>query len=497
MKIPTPVGLSQRDRLSFLLRDSVLYGGAAAISKAFALITFPMLARHFSVADYGVLDYFMVLSSFLAILFIFGQDSAVARYFYEYEDRVVRCQLISQSLAFQLAGLSLLLPLLWWGAEWFANLLVEAPESVRLFKIVLMQLPFLMLINFSQNLLKWTFARAQFLTMSLGFTLVQTSLLVVAVLLMDVGIQGVLVVTLCTSIVFGALGLFFVRRWLARPRDFKRIYEMLPYAMPFGVICVLAGLSPTLERTIIDQLLGAEELGLYAAGTKIAMLVGLAVTAFQTAWGPFSLSLYKQEDAGETYNLVLKFFVLGMCVIVCVLTLMAQPLIKLLATDRYIGAVVLVFPLVMGLAIQATSWITEIGVSIAKRSYLNLYAYFLAVIATLASIMLLAPHFGLLGVGLGVMIGHIVKAIVASWLAQRVYPLPWHYSPVVKILGLTLLFGLLAKWLEHHWGAVAYNIAMITGMIAVLCMGWSVLFNPEERRGLIAFLRLRLVRSIL
>ena len=165
LKIPSPVGLSQRDRLSFLLKDSVLYGGAAAISKAFALITFPLLARHFSVEAYGILDYFMVLASFLAILFIFGQDSAVARYFYEHEDTADRCQLISQSLVFQLAGLTLILPLLWWGVEWISKVLIDAEGSVRFFKIVIFQLPFLLLINFSQNLLKWTYARAKFLVM--------------------------------------------------------------------------------------------------------------------------------------------------------------------------------------------------------------------------------------------------------------------------------------------------------------------------------------------
>jgi O-antigen/teichoic acid export membrane protein len=105
-----PAGsLSLKGRLHFLLRDATLYGGAAAISKAFALITFPLLARHFSVEEYGVLDYFLVLGSLLAIFFIFGQDSAVARYFYEYEETETRQQLISQSLVFQLSGLALFL----------------------------------------------------------------------------------------------------------------------------------------------------------------------------------------------------------------------------------------------------------------------------------------------------------------------------------------------------------------------------------------------------
>jgi len=477
-----PAGsLSLKGRLQFLLRDATLYGGAAAISKAFALITFPLLARHFSVEEYGVLDYFLVLGSPLAIFFIFGQDSAVARYFYEYEETDTRQQLISQSLVFQLSGLVLFLPLLWIGSEWLTGFLIAAPERVLLFKIVLFQLPFLLLINFSQNLLKWTFARERFLTMSLGYTVVQASLLVVAVLVFYVGIAGVLVVSLATSIVFGALGLFFVRKWLARPRDFSRLREMLPFAIPYGIICVAGAFSPTLERTLTDSLLGAESLGLYAAGTKLAMLIGLFVSAFQIAWGPFSLSLYKQADSGHTYNWVFKLFALAVCLAALTLTLLAQPLIVLLATDRYIGAVVVVFPLAMGLGIQATSWISQIGISISKRSQLSLYAYGVAILVTLAGILLLSPIFGLLGVGLGVLLGYIATAVIASWLAQQAYPLPWQYAPVVLLMMLTLVSGFASLWMGEHLGMLVGNLLLGGTMFLVIGVGWLILFSQAER----------------
>jgi O-antigen/teichoic acid export membrane protein len=473
--------LSLKSQLQFLLRDATLYGGAAAISKVFALITFPLLARHFSVEEYGVLDYFLVSSSLLAIFFVFAQDSAVARYFYEYEETDTRQQLISQSLVFQLSCLALLLPMLWLGSEWLTAFLIAAPDRVLLFKIVLLQLPFLLLINFSQNLLKWTFARALFLTMSLGYTVVQASLLFVAVLVFNVGIAGVLVVNLASSIVFGALGLFFVRKWLARPRDLIRLREMLPFAIPYGVICVAGTLLTTLERTLTDSLLGAESLGFYAAGTKLTMLIGLFASAFHIAWGPFSLSLYKQADAGHTYNWVFKLFALGACLAALALTLLARPLIVLLATDRYIGAVVVVFPLAMGLAIQATSWITEIGISISKRSHLSLYAFGFSILFTLGGILLLAPIFGLLGVGLGVLSGHIAKAVVASYLAQRVYPLPWQYAPVVLLGTLTMVIGFASIWMSEYLGLLVGNLLLGGTMFLIIGVGWLVLFSQAER----------------
>ena len=484
--IQTPVGLSQSGRLLFLLKDSALYGGAAALSKAFALITFPLLARHFTVAEYGVFDYLGVLAALGTTFFVFGQDSAIARYFYEDESIEERRQLISQSLAFQLVGLAIFVPILWFSAEWLTSLLIAVPDRVLLFKIVCLQLPFLLVINFSQNLLKWTFARLRFLTMSLGFTVMNATLLVIAVLLFDADISDLLQLGLVTSSVFASLGIFFVRGWLTLPKNFRHLRKMLPFALPYGVICAAGAFSPTLERTLATSLLGSEALGLYAAATKIAMLVALLVGTFQVSWGPFSLALYKQADAGQTYNWVLKLFVVGICLAVLATTLLAQPLIHFFATDRYAGAAIVVFPLVMGLAIQATSWITEIGIGLSKRSYLNLYAYTAAILVTLSGIWLLVPRYGLLGIGLGVMFGHVARAMMASWLAQRAYPLPWHYVPVFVVLVVTMVAGFFATWMQTEYSLLGLGVAIFISMSLVLLVGWLVVLNQVERKRVLA-----------
>lgn len=478
----TPSGLSLRGRIRFLLKDSALYGGAAAISKAFALITFPLLARHFTVAEYGVLDYFLILAGFLSTFFIFGQDSAVARFFYEYEYNEDRRQLISQSLFFQLTGLILLIPLLWYGADWVTTLLIEANERVLLFQVVLLQLPFLLLINFSKNLLKWTFARTHFLILSLGFTAVQVSLLIIAVLVFNVGIAGVLKVSLVTSVIFGTLGLYFIRDWLVQPKNFNHLREMLPYSIPIGIICVAGAFLPAMERSLTNSLLGAENLGYYSAATKIAMLIALLVGAFETAWGPFSLSLFKQDNAGETFNWVFKLFALGVCFGTLVITLLAEPLIQILATNRYSESMIVVFPLVMGLAVQAMSGITEIGIGISKRSYLNLYSFLSSIFATLVGIWFLTPVFGLLGVGIGVLLGQIVKAFIASWLAQKAYRLPWQYGKVIIVTVLTILGGFLSIWLGDHYGTNTRSYLLVGSIISILLVGWRVLLNQDERR---------------
>jgi O-antigen/teichoic acid export membrane protein len=459
----------------------LLYGGASAISRAFALITFPLLSRHFSEAEYGQLDFFMVLANLLALAVIFGQDSAVGRFFFEDEDPEQRRSVVSQSLILQFGFCLLLVPLLWLATDSVSPWLVKHEQRELFYKLVLLQLPFIVAINFSVNLLKYSFARVPFIVMSLGSTAVQAAALVIGIKYFDAGIREILLIGLGVSIFFGGLGLYLIRHWLAWPGKLNKVREMILFAIPFGMICVMSAFSPTLERSLTESLLGGPSLGHYAVGVKIAMLMGLLISAFQTAWAPFSLSLFKQSDAAETFNWVLKVFALGSCAMAFVLAITSSFLIQFLSSDRYAAANVVVFPLAIGLAIQGTSWITEIGISISRKSYLGLYGYLCMIGITLLLISWLTPLLGLFGVALGVLGGHICKAIVASWLAQRAFPLAWSYRPVVALYCFSLIVGLsgsvIAAQYPGHWPSLIY----IAGLVLLLLMGTWVLFSAADR----------------
>ncbi|HSJ31043.1 MAG TPA: oligosaccharide flippase family protein [Longimicrobiales bacterium] len=479
--VDDPSRLSIGHRLRFLAKDSLLYGGAAAFNKAFALVTFPILARHFSVEDYGLIDFFTVLASLFTILMVFGQDTAVARFFYDEDETASRRRVISQSLSFQLLVLAVILPLAWVASDRIGTWLNPAPESRLLLKLVLLQVPCLVLINFAQNILKWTFARARFLTVSIGSTTVSVLGILTAIAAFDLSVVGVIAIYLVTQAVFGLLGLWFVRHWLVRPRDWQYVRPMLIFAIPYGIVCTVGAAVPALERTLIVEFLGSRELGLFAAGAKVAMLIGLPITAFQIAWGPFSLAIYKTEDADRTYNWVLKLFSVVILAAVMVLTALSEIVIHVLAGSAYAGASIVVFGLSLGLALEATGWITAIGINLSKRSYLNLYAYATFLAVSLTAMMALLPFFGLAGIAWGALLGYAAKTVVESWLAQRAYPLPWAYEGTVRLGLLTMSAGLASQIVSGTIGRAAGGLVAAAGALAVLAYGWTSVLNAHDR----------------
>ena len=483
-----PSALSISNRLRFLLRDSTVYGGGAVLSKAFGLLTFPLLGRYFSVEDYGTIDVFTALAALLSIALMLGQDTAVARFFYEYPEADRRAQLISQSLVLQVGALAVAMPLLWLAADPIIASLSQNSDTRVILQLVLLQIPCRVVGQICESLLKWTFCKWQFLAVSVGYVAATAVLLAAGMLWFELTVTAVFGIYAATNIVFGLLALWLCRRWLVRPEGFGYLRPVVAFAIPYALIASAAAFVPLGQRLAVAGLLGSRELGLFAAGAKVAALILLPIQAFQLAWGPFSLAIFRQPDAAATYSVVLKLFAMGIALAVLVTTFCGEALVVFLASERYAGAGAVVLPLALGLAVQATGWITGIGVGLSKKSYLSLYAYVVFLSTSAAGILLLGGMFGLVGVGWGACLGYCSKALAEGWLAQRAYPLSWPYRRVLGILIITLCLGLLQQAVSSHLGIVWGTAILLLNVGVLSCAAWVLLLSGDERdraRGLI------------
>lgn len=483
--------MGRGQRLQFLLKDTALYGLGGALNKALALVTFPLLARHFSVTDFGVIDLLNTMLVLLVTILVFGFDSAVARFFYEREDKDYRRQVVSQALALQLSILALVVPLLWLGAKPLADAFGLPAGGETIIELIVLQSPFFVLVNFSQGLLKWTFKRWHFLVISIGSSVVTMIGLLAGVIFFDLSLAGVFAIYLATRAAFGLLGLWFVRDWLAVPADTSRIKDMLPFAAPFGIICIISAFLPFLERGLVQYLLGGHELGLYAAGAKIASLVSLPIGAFEIAWGPFALALSKEHDAAQSYRSVLTVFAVGMFAMVLVLTAIAEPLVQLLGSQRYEGAGLVVFTLAMALAVQSIGGITDIGIVLSKKSYLKLYGYAAMLVVAGLAIPLLASLFGLIGVAWGSLAAQMSKVVTEANLAQRAHPLEWSYAGPLAAAAMALAAGILHQLTFGHFLAAGISLIPMLAIPAMAAMMWIYFINPDAKERILGGLKRR------
>jgi O-antigen/teichoic acid export membrane protein len=270
--------------------------------------------------------------------------------------------------------------------------------------------------------------------------------------------------------IFGILGLVFIRKWFALPRSFHYVRKLLPIAIPYGVIAIISLVVPLYERISVTAQFGSYDLGLYAVGAKIASMVMLISAAFQMGWGPFSYSIYKEGNAARTYNLVLWLFTALICLLVLTISALAGPLIQLLAGDDYLDARIFVFPLALAFGVQAIGWITEIGIHLSKRTYLNLYGLTLLLVSSVVSITLLSQNIGIIGVALGALVGQILMASTSAVMAQRIYRMPWNYGLPLTSVAVTLATGVAAYLADLTEKGMPGSAIYVAGIVIVFTL---------------------------
>jgi O-antigen/teichoic acid export membrane protein len=476
--------LGQGGRLRALFSDSAVYGLSSALNKSIALVTFPLLARYFSVAEYGAIDFVMVLVNMAALLIVFGQDSAVARFLHDTPDDEGRSALVTQSLTLLLGLIVLLAPLAWWLSPKLLQEFSAVGSAGTLSTFILLLLPCVVLVNFCQSLLRWTFQRGKYLVLSLGSSLGFAVCLLLLLRSPARAPADVFAAYLAVQAVCAGLALIFVRRWLRIPRGFDRLPSLLRFAAPIGVNCVLLALVPMYERLLVNDAASAQDLGLYAAGAKIAGLISLATVAFQNGWGPFSLALHGERDAARTYNVVLKFYAGFACLAVLGLSALGPTLLVLLASPKYAGAWAIIFPLSLGLALQGFGWVVETGTTISKRTHFALFANLALFICVIVACALLVRPLGIVGVAIGVSLGYAVFAAFTCGLARFAWSMSWQFAPALGAVLITVLVGALQFFVGRRLGMSGAAITCALGILVLLAYLWFGAFDAEERRAL-------------
>jgi O-antigen/teichoic acid export membrane protein len=378
----------------------------------------------------------------------------------------------------------------------FGLISISEFHGVNLYSFILIQGPLIALVNFSQNILKWTFSRSYYVLLTLGLVFFQAIALLIAVNVMAVNVEYVLMINAIGYLFFGVLGIILVRKWLIFPPGMRYIKELIYFATPLWLICILLMGVPAFDRFMIERFLGPGELGLYAAASKMAMLLSMIVGSFQTAWGPFSIALFRQENASETYNLVLKIFSFITCLAVMVLDLIAMPALSILTGGKFNEAAVLVFPLSMILAIQAVGFITEIGIGFSKKTRLNLYAQILYLIILGIFVYPFLKLYGLLGICYVAMFAQIVKSLYGSISAQKVHPLKWRYWPAIAMLAFTFFSWIITSKLALIFDYYLLTLIRIFTILLFFCFSWVFFLSKYEKMGIKNYLlKTELIKS--
>lgn len=356
--------------LKSLVKDTAIYGISSIFGRFlnFCLVPLYTYTLH-RCSDYGIVVDLYAQTALLLVILTFGMETTFFR-FINKEDDPEKKKLVYSTALTMVGGVALVFALLtvvfinplssvlgYAEHKWFVGMLYLCVAQDAWQAIM-----FAYLRN-QHRPIKFACLKMVFIIMSVALNLVCFYFLPKSDPTWVVDVKWVFIINLfCTT----TISVCMVKEWTCVRWIFdkKIAVEMLKYTWPLLILGIAGILNLVAGQIMLPRVLGKEEgrhlLGIYEAGVKIAMIMGLIAQAFRYAYEPFVFGSSKDKGSKDMYAVAMKYFIVfTLLAFLCVVGYM--DLLKYVVGEKYregmgVTPIVMASEIIMGISLNLSFW---------------------------------------------------------------------------------------------------------------------------------------------
>jgi O-antigen/teichoic acid export membrane protein len=482
--------------LKRLLVQSSHYSVASLLTMVAGLVTFPLLTRIFSVADYGVMNLVAATLSLSVALGKVGIQHSIVRYQSEIaagKGQFTLRQLYSTTV-FGMMGTALVIMLLVAvGAQLVPARWLGPPQVRGLFAIasllIVVQVVESAFINFlraeqgSALLMKYQVARKY-----LGLAVI-----LVAVLGISRSLTAFYSATVITEAmaVLGLAWLLFGRSPSVRPRPSlahisRPLYrQLLAFGIPMMVGYELSGIILAVgDRYVIEGLLGETQLGLYGAAYNLCQYVQAAVVvSVGQAIMPIYMQMWDREGVKATSAFItssLRTYVLLGAPLIAGLAAVGPELLPGLASEKYATAAVVLPWVIAGMVMDGSAPMLGAGLFIHRKTRMIMAIVLGSAVVNITLNLVLVARIGIVGSAISTLVSYSLNSVALTITGRRLVPVAIPWGTLLRaVVGAVVMYGAV-KYLLPGRRLLTVGVRMVVG--APLYALIIVLIDPDARR---------------
>jgi len=410
--------------LRLALRDSLIYGMASILSRGLAIFLLPIYTRVLSPADYGVYDLLITLVALANLVVALEVSQGLARYWADTADAAARVRFASTALLFTLGMYLVVCGLALVFAKPFTVFLMGDVAYVDAFRLGMVFVVLNGLYYLVLNQFRWEFRSREFACISLGHAMLTLVFALGFCVLLDWGLEGVLLAQIAATLICLLVALWRLRSSFRPVFDTDALQRMLAFSLPLVPSGVAIFTSLYINRFALLQYASIEEVGLYGLATRIAGLIILLILGAQAALTPL---VYQHAERPETPSQLSRLFswFAALALLGCLaLGLLASELVYLFATADYASAAPLVSILAPAILLSQM-YVFAPGIGIRKKTLYQLVVTLLAAAVSVLANWILVPIFGMAGAAWATLLSSVVFLWGWFWVSQRLYRVPY------------------------------------------------------------------------
>ena len=217
--------------------------------------------------------------------------------------------------------------------------------------------------------------------------------------------------------------------------------RMVVYSFPVLILGLVGILNQTVDKMIYpflfeDRQEGLVQLGIYAATSKIAMVMAMFTQAFRYAYEPFVFGKDREGDNRKMYAAAMKYFLI-FSLLAFLAVMFYLDLLRYLVAKGYweglgVVAIVMLAEICKGIYFNLSFWY-----KLTDKTYWGAYFSVIGCVIIVVLNILFVPVYGYLASAWASVAGYAVFFLLSYWIGQKEYPIRYD----LKSLGLYVLLA--------------------------------------------------------
>ena len=257
--------------------------------------------------------------------------------------------------------------------------------------------------------------------------------------------------------------------------DSKLLRTMLSYWWPILVLGIAGILNQTADKMLFPYIYqGAdmhEQLGIYGACSKIAMIMAMITQAFRFAYEPIVFAGVKDKDQHEMYTQAMKYFVI-FTLLAFLLVVGYMDILKYIVRnqDYWVGLkvvpIVMAAEIMMGIYFNLSFWYKLIDKTIWGAVFSGIGCLVLLVVN-----IVFVPRYGYMACAWGGFAGYGVAMLASYFVGQKYYPLAYPLKEIGMYVVIAVVLTM-AMYKVHEdqpmWLSLTVNTLLILIFVAYI-----------------------------
>ncbi len=463
------------DKLKKLLVHVSNYSIGSLLVTFAGFISFPILTRLLSQADYGLLSLVGATLTLLVALGKLGLQNPIIRFYSDAESNRDGWNLDKyySTIILGMVVIGVVITVAWLVLVYFVSDNILGDEQLRFLFILTSALVLIRVMDSAFSNIYRAKQKSKLLSTYRVYRRYATLLLVVITLFyISNSLFGLYIATIFVELIsVFILGFMLLKHQSITTNSFSPflLKQMLIFGIPLVGHELAWVLHNTGDRYLIQWMMGSEQLGSYAAAYNLSDYVRvIVIMSLYQALPPIYLKIWSDEGEKATRHFIeksLHFYIMVALPIVAGVSVVGPTLLTILATEKFSSGAVIIPYVIAGMVINGSAVMFGAGLYIHKQTKILMVLMLVSAVFNVLLNMVLIPRYGIEGAAIATLISYTGFAISNKIVSSRKFYIAIPWVTVIKFGLVSIIMYLLLIQIDIYNSFITLMMQIFSGAI--------------------------------